>query len=241
MSLPKNFVPYSRWSPRPKGATPDTHPIGATQGVTLHWEGPHMGHFEHAQCAFKVRVIQRFHIVSRGWADIAYNAVVCPHGVVFGGRGPWTTSAANGDTESNDTHYAVCYLGGVGDGFTEAGKRGFHEAVNWLRDSGGAGPEVNGHRDHKATDCPGGEIYQWLNNHNFNKDGQEDIMATLRDLRGALRDALKPLKEDHDKLAADVAEVKDIVQRQFAKERSRDKNEKERDEENHPEAPKSDA
>jgi hypothetical protein len=50
--------------------------------VTSHWEGPHMGSFGHDQCAGKVRGIQNFHMDSRGWGDIAYNAVACPHGFV---------------------------------------------------------------------------------------------------------------------------------------------------------------
>ena len=121
-----------------------------------------MGTFRHDQCAAKVRGIQAFHRDSRGWADIAYNAIVCPHGYVFEGRGPGVMSAANGDTGPNDDWYAVCYLGGEGDGLTDDGKDGFRDAVRWLREAGAAGPLVNGHRDHKATACPGDLIYSWL-------------------------------------------------------------------------------
>ena len=156
------LTPYGAWSTRPRGATKATHPIGSTKGVTLHWEGPHMGTFRHDQCAAKVRGIQAFHRDSRGWADIAYNAVVCPHGHVFEGRGPGVQSAANGDEPTNDDWYAVCYLGGEGDGFTDDGKAAFVDAVRWLRQTGAAGPLVNGHRDHKATACPGDQIYDWL-------------------------------------------------------------------------------
>ena len=95
-----------------------------------------MGSFAHDKCAGKVRSIQGFHRDSRGWADIAYNAVVCPHGYVFEGRGVHTKSAANGSTQANDDWYAVCYLGGVGDPFTGEGKLGFIDAVQWLRREG---------------------------------------------------------------------------------------------------------
>ncbi|WGX98717.1 hypothetical protein [Nocardioides sp. L-11A] len=155
-------VPYAQWSTRARGATRASHPIGATKGVTLHWEGPHMGVFPHGRCVDKVQSIQAFHRDSRDWADIAYNAVVCPHGVIYEGRGPGVKSAANGNTEDNDDWYAVCYLGGERDGFTDAGKGGMIAAVDWLRRAGGAGLLVNGHRDHKATDCPGPDIYEWL-------------------------------------------------------------------------------
>ncbi|MCR1785292.1 hypothetical protein KVF89_22320 [Nocardioides carbamazepini] len=163
-------IPYAQWSSRPRGATRASHPIGATKGVTLHWEGPHMGVFPHGRCVDKVRSIQAFHRDTRGWADIAYNAIVCPHGVIYEGRGPGVKSAANGNTAANDDWYAVCYLGGERDGVSDAGKGGMIAAVGWLRRAGGAGQLVNGHRDHKATSCPGEDIYDWLTSHDWNPE-----------------------------------------------------------------------
>jgi hypothetical protein len=128
-----------------------------------------MGKFEHSKCAGKVRGIEAFHRDNRRWADIAYNAIVCPHGYVFEGRGVNTKSAANGNSTDNDDWYAVCYLGGVGDGFTAEGKQGFRDARTWLREKGNAGAAVNGHRDHKSTMCPGDEIYKWLHAEDWNK------------------------------------------------------------------------
>jgi uncharacterized protein YdcH (DUF465 family) len=180
--LPDRFVRYEQWSLLSRGATRSSHPIGATEGVSLHWEGPRMGAFEHTACAEKVRGIQRYHRETKNWADIAYNGVVCPHGWIFEGRGAGVTSAANGDTGPNDTHYAVCYLGGEGDGFTDDGKAGFHNAVQWLRSEGDAGPEVNGHRDHKATDCPGDLIYGWLRRHDFDQQEDDDMTPEDRQL-----------------------------------------------------------
>lgn len=156
------LVTRAQWGARPRGATTSTHPIGKTLGITAHWEGPHMGAFAHDQCAGKVRGIEVFHRDTRGWADIAYNALVCPHGFVFEGRGPGVKSAANGDTQTNEDWYAVCYLGGEGDGFTAAGKQAYLDAFGWLAREGAAGPKRNGHRDHKATACPGDEIYKWV-------------------------------------------------------------------------------
>jgi len=155
-------VTRAEWGARSRGATRSSHPIGKTLGITAHWEGPHMGPFPHSECAGKVRSIERFHRDTRGWADIAYNALVCPHGFVFEGRGPGVKSAANGDTQTNEDWYAVCYLGGERDGFTDEGKQGYLDAFGWLAREGAAGPKRNGHRDHKATACPGDEIYRWV-------------------------------------------------------------------------------
>jgi peptidoglycan hydrolase-like protein with peptidoglycan-binding domain len=116
-----------------------------------------MGTFDHSQCAGRVRSIQSYHMDNNGWTDIAYNGVVCPHGYVFEGRGPGHRSAANGTNDSNGSSYAICYLGGEGDPFTNEGQQGFSDAANWL------GPPLNhGHRDWYNTACPGDVIYGWV-------------------------------------------------------------------------------
>lgn len=165
MTTPSKFVPFREWANASPDATPHDHPIpGPVYGVTLHWEGPHMGTFPHSQCAGKVRTIRRFHQGTRGWAEIAYSAIVCPHGYVFECRGLHTETAANGTSSigGNSHWYAVCYMSGQGDPFTDAAKAAYHEAVDWLRTEGGAGLKVNGHRDHHPTACPGDVIYKWL-------------------------------------------------------------------------------
>lgn len=168
------LIPRSAWGARyAKGSAA----LGATKGVTLHWEGPHMGTFPHDRCAEKVRGIERFHAVDRGWAGIAYNYLVCPHGYVFEGRGAGVRSAANGNTQTNNDWYAVCYLGGEGDSFTAEGQQGMREAVRICR-SNGAGPLVNGHRDHKPTACPGDTIYRWLRAEDFDLPARHDLKPT---------------------------------------------------------------
>lgn len=132
-------------------------------GSTAHWEGPGMPDFTHGACASYVRGIQSFHMrpVSqggRGWSDIAYTAVVCPHGYVFQGRWIGNRTGANGTNIGNDSAYAVCYLGGEGDAFTPAADRAYHDTMTHLRRHGGAGPKVNCHRDWKPTACPGDRI-----------------------------------------------------------------------------------
>jgi hypothetical protein len=186
------FVSRAEWGSSGVGATPSSHPIGTVYGITAHWEGPGIGGFPHSRCARKVRAIERFHKVNRGWADIAYNAVVCPHGYVFEGRGPNVRSASNGTSSigGNDHWYGVCYLGGTGDPFTEAGKAGFLDAFDWLTRKGGAGPQRNGHRDHHATACPGDAIYRWVHSAAVHQTPTTDWfdMATKQDLQDAIRE-----------------------------------------------------
>ena len=216
------FVEYAAWSRRSRGATPSTHPVGTVRGVTFHWEGPHMGAFPHDKCAEKVRGIQGFHRDGRGWADVAYNALVCPHGYIYEGRGANTASAANGYATANATWYAVCYLGGERDPFTDDAKQGFRDAVAWLRSQGNAGPEINGHRDHKATACPGDVIYAWLKSGDAEPTTttEDDMALTAKDLTRILRRKLTK-KGDYEirdallkirKIADDTAAIRALLE-----------------------------
>lgn len=156
-----NLVSRSEWQARPaKTVTPF---ITKPSGCALHWEGPRMGAFGHDQCAGKVRGIQRFHLDSRGWADIAYNFLVCPHGYVFTGRGLFARSAAQGSNDGNAKYLAICYLGGQGDPFTAEGRVGFADAIGYCRKAGGAGFQVLPHRAFRSTECPGNDIVAWIN------------------------------------------------------------------------------
>lgn len=152
-------ITRSQWGARsPRGLTRIPGPV---RGTTGHYEGPSMGQFSHDQCAGKVKSIQNYHMDTKRWSDIAYNALVCPHGWTFEGRWLGVRSAANGTNLGNDTHYAVCGLWGVGDPMTDDAKREVSEVFAYF-DANGAGEEWKGHRDWKATQCPGDEFYDWI-------------------------------------------------------------------------------
>jgi hypothetical protein len=167
-------------------------------GTTCHWEGPRMGSFPHGSCFTKVRVIQDFHMDTRGWVDVAYTALVCPHGFVFEGRWLGRRTAANGTNVGNASAYALCYLGGEGDGFTAAGKTAMRAGLDWLDGHGAAGGR-NGHRDWKPTACPGDDIYLWV------RSGQP---------AGAIEEDDMPLTTD------DLNKVRAIVKDEIAKARA---------------------
>jgi len=152
LPFPK-FVPRLEWKARPpKSKAPSIQ--HTDRGNTLHYEGPKMGSFPHESCATKVRGIQAFHMDSRGWADIAYSSLVCPHGYVYEGRGFGARTAANGTNEGNDQSYAHCYLGGVGDPLTDEAKQGL-TLIRLDFEQRGSGDKQWVHGDWKATACPG--------------------------------------------------------------------------------------
>lgn len=147
------------WNARPStGMVVSSAPFGWTQ----HWEGPSMGIFPHEACPSKLRGIQNFHMDGRGWHDIAYNWVPCPHGVIFEGRGLGLKTGANGTVKGNAAARAVCALWGINDPFTEQAKHAIHHLGKWLVYRGDCGPNVNCHRDWKPTQCPGDQACGWI-------------------------------------------------------------------------------
>lgn len=115
----------------------------------------------HIACLAKVREFQRFHMSSaRGWNDIGYNALVCPHGRLIEGRGILTVGAQCPD--HNRSGIGVQFMVGGSEQPTAAQ---YQRAVQFLNDATKAAGhlfKVMGHRDGIATACPGSVIYSWL-------------------------------------------------------------------------------
>lgn len=130
------------------------HPLG----VAVHYSETNVGAAAHDTCAALVREIQDFHMDSRGWADIAYNFLVCQHGFVFEGRGTTRGSAANGTTHANYDYFAVCGLIGTTDTPAPELLAAIGDGIGLCR-TAGAGDQVVGHRDLYATACPGAALY----------------------------------------------------------------------------------
>ena len=146
------IISRAQWGARPPKSV--SHNITPeTGGCALHYEGPKMGAFPHTSCATKVRGIQAFHMDQRGWADIAYNAMVCPHGYMFEARGGNVRSAAQGTNDGNQRYYAICGLWGAGDAFTDEAKRAYQFTIDLLRFVARAGKDVQPHRHFHSTAC----------------------------------------------------------------------------------------
>ncbi len=139
--------------------------ISSTRGVKAHYTGGKVDKAtltDHEKCRAAIRGYQNGHMDGNGWADLAYSMWVCNHTAGMG-RGPGVLTAANGPG-LNSGHYSILFL--VGNAGvtkpTDAMKRHFHEARDYLRKHGGAGADIKGHRDGYSTDCPGDPIYAWV-------------------------------------------------------------------------------
>lgn len=157
-----DLVSRAEWGARPAKGSYTT--LRSTKGVKIHYTGSRVDPAildDHDPCARLVRQVQDQHINGNGWIDIGYSLAVCPHRKVFVGRGPNRLPAANG---LNSGHYAV--LGLVGNsGLVQPPDGMLHgivDAIEYLREVGGAGREIKGHRDGYATACPGEPLYAWV-------------------------------------------------------------------------------
>lgn len=161
------FVSRAQWGAKPR--RPGTNSIDPDEGVTIHYEGGGWAWpWDHSTCDDKVRAMQADHMApksqgGRGWSDIAYNYLGCPHDYLYEGRGFDRRSAANGDEHANYVSFAIQGIWGEKSGKPPDNlKRSIRSGIDLLRRRGGASNKLHGHRDWKATSCPGDHLYSWV-------------------------------------------------------------------------------
>ncbi|GAA0987796.1 N-acetylmuramoyl-L-alanine amidase [Acrocarpospora macrocephala] len=159
-----DIISRAEWGARrPKGSYTQ---VASAKGVKVHYLGGALNPAaldDHDRCLKVIRDVQAFHMDGRGWLDFAYSMAVCVHRRVIMGRGPHHLTAANG-SGLNTQHYSVLAILG-NKGLVEPNDDLLHgvlDAIDYLREEGGAGREIKGHRDGYATDCPGGPLYAWV-------------------------------------------------------------------------------
>lgn len=127
-------------------------------GLVVHYDGADQGlaSKSHSACRTYWRNTRKFHMNSRGWADIGYAFSCCPHGYVMEGRGWQRQQAAQ--PGGNSTWTSVTFMSGPSESPTNAQIQAFRELRAWLRGKG-LGAAVRGHRDFVSTSCPGSVLY----------------------------------------------------------------------------------
>lgn len=103
-----------------------------------------------------VRQIQRFHMDSRGWSDIAYSFLVDDDGTIYEGRG---VGIAGGHTQGdNSSSHAICLMGNFeNEQPTDAALDSAAHLAAYGRQQGWWHDVTGGHRDAPgaSTACPG--------------------------------------------------------------------------------------
>jgi hypothetical protein len=99
------------------------------------------------------------------WGGIGYNLVVDFEGRVYEARGlnQLGIHASGVNTKS----YGICYIGDGRKGITEKGIQGIKDAVMIVQKNSNKKLQVVGHKDTKATACPGPKIYKLITDKQF--------------------------------------------------------------------------
>ncbi len=170
-----NFVSRENWSankPKPFG----TH---IPNKITLHHEGT-IFNPQKESAGVHIKKVQTWGMSeARNWADIPYHFIIDFDGNVFEGRNPFTV----GETATNynpEGHLLISCLGNFME--QEVPEKQLNALVNLIAyccKKYQIDPEtLKGHKDYIQTDCPGTNLYQYLQN-GYLKTEAKKILSKL--------------------------------------------------------------
>lgn len=164
MARPENYVTRADlgW-----GATAASR-ANLTRGLVIHYDSSNLGlaNKPHSACIAYWKSTRSFHMgPSRGWADIGYSFMACPHDYILEGRGIDRQQAAQ--PGGNATHYSVTLATGPAENIPAAQINAVRRLRKWLMEDHGNAGSVFGHRDFIATSCPGNKAYELVEDGTF--------------------------------------------------------------------------
>lgn len=140
------------------------------KGLVIHYDGGNrkLTEKEHSECLKYWQWCRKFHTQERGWADIGYSYGVCPHGVIFEGRGFGKEQAAQ--PGGNRVWCSVTLMLGPGEKPSVAQVQGVLELRSDLMQKHGMKGAVSWHGKFYKTDCPGDIIRGMIIRGEFSKE-----------------------------------------------------------------------
>lgn len=151
-------VSRAAWGARPwQGKEPYTVSIRERTEFFVHYHGaPPPAHFGNAV----PRNVEKIHVDYRGWAGTGYNFMVDMAGAVFEGRG-WNLVGAH-SPKHNRQGLGVYVAVGGDHRPTEASLVTVRRLYDEACVRAGRTLAKKGHRDARATECPGDLLYGWV-------------------------------------------------------------------------------
>ena len=151
------FYSRAEWGARARQPGPGLLTPSRVRGIALHWPAMKGRLDTVAEVKAALRSWQTYHIDGHGWSDIAYQRAVDQLGNTYQLRGFRHQSAANGDTEQNETYGALLLVLAIGEKPTEALIRATRREVGVFRDRFPKATRIVGHQDIRPepTSCPG--------------------------------------------------------------------------------------
>jgi hypothetical protein len=144
-------------------AHPDVPRAPCKNGMVAHYDGGNQGLAgkNHTACRTYWKNTRKFHMNTRGWNDVGYAFMVCPHGIVFEGRGFGYAQAAQ---PGGNTTWTSCTFATGPDEFpTQLQLDAWRELRAWLRGKGVAAA-IRPHGSFVSTSCPGSKIRTLITN-----------------------------------------------------------------------------
>lgn len=126
--------------------------------------------------AARVLSIWNYHTYDRGWGDIGYNYLIDPDGIIYEGRAGGDDVTGGHASPHNVGTMGVAFLGTFTEEEpTDVALDSAESLIAWKCSQKGIGPlesstdhagsyyaNIAGHRDVKATECPGEMLYDLL-------------------------------------------------------------------------------
>jgi hypothetical protein len=162
------LVPATTWGRNITGNPSKLRASGIVE-LTVHYTGSPSVNIAKNEVAGYIKRIELEHKSrpTENMSTLGYNFLIDEYGRIWEGRGWDIRNGANG-TKSNDVSISVCLLVGVKDNKISAE---VIDAVRLLRATASTRfkreLKVQGHRDHKATSCPGEDVYKLVKNGAF--------------------------------------------------------------------------
>jgi hypothetical protein len=156
-----DMIPRERWEEpgwtveEHTGSGP--HPFSRTTAVVVHYTAAPSTPETEASVRDYIRRTQRDYATNRKYS-IGYNWIVTRRGQVWEARGDDFKCAANGSSVANDQPSVLCLVNGA-DPATEPMIGGVRDVVAYVERVTGRTVDVLGHRDVRATACPGAGLY----------------------------------------------------------------------------------
>lgn len=175
---PPRIISRAGWGAKAAKRCDSPNVASRTLGVVLHHTAG-SNSYTKAQSAGIVRSAQKYHMDALGWCDIGYNILVDKYGQVFEGRSggvaKMVRGAHAGVTAVNQYTVGVSMMGNYDTApLTEPLKNAVVKVIGWrmathyipakgtVTIGGRKYQRIMGHRDVKATACPGRYGYAWL-------------------------------------------------------------------------------
>jgi N-acetylmuramoyl-L-alanine amidase len=152
------------WNARP-GKRPGTPLYSIPRQVVIHHSVTAECHSDSA-CKQSVKNFQGMHMNGNGWNDIGYSFMIGGNGLILEGRGYFTQGAHAGNTWVNKNSIGINLVGNFeyGKSPSDAQVTAAKDLIACLVKAGRLRSDyiLRGHRNVKATACPGKNLYKLL-------------------------------------------------------------------------------